>query len=610
MWRTVSLFYHAFTVTLFDQVDPRLRAGLEAEFARRRDAWHEPIPRGVTVVLAGHRAAGKSTLLPHVATLLGRPALDLDVELERLHGRSLREWVKSDESSFRLAERTAFLDVPAGSVVAVGGGFLSLHADLLSSRLVVLVPVSFETYMERLRADTSRPRLRPALSLEDELRTVWEERERRHRQVTTVSLVDFALRAERGARPGRVVTLPPDVEPEAFARRAREAGADWLEVRTDLTSGQVDLGAAARLLPLIISERTAPIPEHWRSLAGLVDVPLETGGGSSLVSWHAVEPQSTEAALEAWRDVAPGSFVKHVEPLGELSQSRRLFDTWRALADRFGASRVTVLATGPFALPFRAVLARQNVLDYVALEAGWAAAPGQRLLADAVREWRRLAADGQSQRLGILGHGIAHSRSPRIHRAPFDRIDLPAEVDLAVLLEALRPYYRGFAVTAPFKKAAALAVGAPRPAVNTLIRAGTGWTSHNSDVDGARATLEALGSTEVTVLGEGGVADALREAAGERIRLRFVRRSELPLVVTGAVVWTWPVTAETPRGLRFEHARVAVIAYGAPARRVAQVIESLGGEPVRLGARWFVAQARIQRDLWAAKQQEVREVAS
>ena len=50
------------------------------------------------------------------------------------------------------------------------------------------------SYRERLLADTSRPRLRPGVSLEEEIATVFHEREALHARVPTVPLVDF-LRA-------------------------------------------------------------------------------------------------------------------------------------------------------------------------------------------------------------------------------------------------------------------------------------------------------------------------------------------------------------------------------------------------------------------------------
>jgi hypothetical protein len=78
-------------------------------------------------------------------------------------------------------EREQFQKAPAGTAIAAGGGFLALHADLLGEDTAVLVPVSFEKYRERLLQDATRPRLRPELSAEEEVRAVYEEREAIHR---------------------------------------------------------------------------------------------------------------------------------------------------------------------------------------------------------------------------------------------------------------------------------------------------------------------------------------------------------------------------------------------------------------------------------------------
>lgn len=145
-------------------------------------------PPGRTVVLAGHRAAGKTRLLPVLSALLGRPGLDLDAELERTHGRSLKAWVAEDVAGFRAAERVAFGGLPPGGLVAVGGGFLAHHAAVLSEAWVVLIPVTFETYRERLLADATRPRLQPAMSLAEELSSVFAEREALHARVPHVTL--------------------------------------------------------------------------------------------------------------------------------------------------------------------------------------------------------------------------------------------------------------------------------------------------------------------------------------------------------------------------------------------------------------------------------------
>lgn len=174
---------------ILDAVDPRMKPGMEVSVIRPGPTA-VPAP-GQTVVLAGHRAAGKSRLLPLVSRLLGRPGVDLDAELERTSGRPLRSWVAEDPISFRAAERQALLDLPPGSLVAVGGGFLSHHPEALAGCLTVLIPLTFATYRERLLADTTRPRLRPELTLEEEISTLFHERESLHARVPTVPLVDF-----------------------------------------------------------------------------------------------------------------------------------------------------------------------------------------------------------------------------------------------------------------------------------------------------------------------------------------------------------------------------------------------------------------------------------
>jgi hypothetical protein len=80
--------------------------------------------------------------------------------------------------------------------------------------------------------------------------------------------------------------------------------------------------------------------------------------------------------------------------------------------------------------------------------------------------------------------------------------------------------------------------------------------------------------------------------------LRILKRSEIREPLSGTGVWTWPDRVPPPEDLRFDGARVGVIAYGAPGRRVSKEISRRGGTPVMLGAAWFIAQARRQRELW------------
>ncbi|WP_370459020.1 shikimate kinase [Aggregicoccus sp. 17bor-14] len=177
---------------VLDAVDPRLAPALREELARPGAALAPAATQ--TLAIAGHRAAGKTRLLPLLSALTGRPGVDLDAELARQHGRALRDWVREDVAGFRAAERAAFAQLPPGSLVALGGGFLSHHPDALAGTFTVLVPLSAETYRERLLADRERPRLRPELSLEEEISRVWAEREALHARVPTVPLVHL-LRA-------------------------------------------------------------------------------------------------------------------------------------------------------------------------------------------------------------------------------------------------------------------------------------------------------------------------------------------------------------------------------------------------------------------------------
>lgn len=409
----------------------------------------------------------------------------------------------------------------------------------------------------------------------------------------------------------RVVTLPPSVsgsEAVRFAEEVRRRGANILEVRTDLHAPeQVDGQALSRVLPLLISERGKPLPSSWLAAASYVDrdVTVSTeaplGAGRLVASHHAERPLSTEEALRLWEPALPASaFVKHIEPLGSPARLPRLLETQARLLERFGQGRVTVLAMGPAALPARAVLAVRNALDYVAAGGGWSAAPGQRLLDDVMRTLRRLAPGQEgAPRRGILGTSIVHSRSPRIHRQPFDRIDIPEDGPVEELVDSLLPHYAGFAVTSPFKLRLARHTRSPLEAINTLVRRGDRWESFNTDVEGARKVLERLGAREAFILGDGGSTAALRAVSREAgCELRVLKRSEIQQPLSGAGVWTWPDRVPPPEGLRFEGARVAVIAYGTPGRRVAQEISRRGGTPVMLGAAWFIAQARRQRELW------------
>ena len=145
--------------------------------------------------------------------------------------------------------------------------------------------------------------------------------------------------------------------------------------------------------------------------------------------------------------------------------------------------------------------------------------------------------------LAVLGHPIAHSLSPVIHRAAlaelsraggdfggwdYFRFDVPP-ARLGEALDRLRECgFRGLNLTVPHKVLACDLIKEIAPdaadfgAVNTLVRTPAGWRGHNTDGYGLAAAVRGelgldLAGSVVVLLGAGGAA---RGAAVECLRRR------------------------------------------------------------------------------------------
>ena len=152
----------------------------------------------------------------------------------------------------------------------------------------------------------------------------------------------------------------------------------------------------------------------------------------------------------------------------------------------------------------------------------------QRPVQQAVQQPVRAAQ--RPSRLVILGHPVAHSLSPVFQRAALRYAGLPTTYDpddvapaqLAGTLARLAAEGGGGNITIPHKEAAAVlierctAVARRVGAVNTFWTEQGALVGHNTDVDGASATIQALRSrdradasdTPVVLLGAGGSAAA------------------------------------------------------------------------------------------------------
>jgi shikimate dehydrogenase len=181
--------------------------------------------------------------------------------------------------------------------------------------------------------------------------------------------------------------------------------------------------------------------------------------------------------------------------------------------------------------------------------------------------------------LGVVGHPIAHSRSPAMHNAALRALGLEGEyhafdvapAGLAAFIErAKKRGMRGLNITIPHKEAAvglceadelARKVGA----VNTLIFEEGHVRGSNTDVYGFVKLLESVNADvhgRVIVLGAGGAARAVVTALGERSQLLVATRNGRSLdvgeLIVPGIVWEHlPVALYetsllvdcTPRGL-------------------------------------------------------------
>ena len=122
-----------------------------------------------SIFIIGMRGAGKTTAGGWAARLLGRPHLDLDIELERIVGMTIPELIRAKGwESFRDTElsllKRVIIEKPKGYVFACGGGVVEMPEArrLLSNYhkaggIVLLVHRDTEQVMEYLQIDKTRP---------------------------------------------------------------------------------------------------------------------------------------------------------------------------------------------------------------------------------------------------------------------------------------------------------------------------------------------------------------------------------------------------------------------------------------------------------------------
>ncbi|MEZ4463335.1 MAG: shikimate dehydrogenase [bacterium] len=226
---------------------------------------------------------------------------------------------------------------------------------------------------------------------------------------------------------------------------------------------------------------------------------------------------------------------------------------------------------------------------------------------------------GRSLALGLVGHPVHHSLSPRLQHACAASLGIPLRYDLFDVPPAsLGRWFEGparaldgFNVTAPHKADVARRVEALGPeaarlgAVNTVVREAGRWVGHNTDLFGFVQLLGGAPRGPALVLGAGGAARAAVAGLADQgfevqVTARTPDRAERLLArlgVPGAVVALAGVEAALSRCVVVVDAigppgaawvvalpwarlpaegRVLCLAYGDGARPVVEAVRAAG----------------------------------
>ncbi|HWZ85837.1 MAG TPA: type I 3-dehydroquinate dehydratase [Thermoanaerobaculia bacterium] len=353
--------------------------------------------------------------------------------------------------------------------------------------------------------------------------------------------------------PAHVASIAGKDLPDAKRLVARvPAWVNAIEYRVDLAAEAIPPRALLEIdpRPTIVTYRTlreggrfAGSPEEYARVVGeayeagaIVDVEHASGllGEPSalpnrrrvIVSLH-----SPFSLPEDWRDrisamrATGANAVKLVAGASHVEAGLRIGDLQRQYADGV----VAIFPMGPTSAPGRVVSAHHAAaLVYGSVEQE--TAPGQIPIRDLLEVYDVVRPRKFEALFGVIAGSTARSMSPRLHNALFRARDLPylylplqvADFDREKPHEIeFDPPFRGFAVTQPWKLAAAR-TGRPSEDVrligasNTLVREAGSWRAENTDVDGVFDPLADHGTGEgrsAIVVGAGGAARAAVVAA-------------------------------------------------------------------------------------------------
>ena len=183
----------------------------EAAVAELQVSFDEYLAQEQAAVLIGPRASGKSTLGRALAQTCGWSFVDSDVELERIHQRSLPEWIAQDLASFRQAE-SALLPQLLGRrrhVIALGGGVIEDPANVeqLKRHGRVLALTAPKELLLQRQQQNPRPRLEGA-TLAEEVAVLGARRQSAYAEAAKESLTSDCPLIRLTEQAQKVFALP------------------------------------------------------------------------------------------------------------------------------------------------------------------------------------------------------------------------------------------------------------------------------------------------------------------------------------------------------------------------------------------------------------------
>lgn len=512
-----------------------------------------------SIILIGHRGAGKSTLGARLAARHSLPFFDLDEVIEARSGSSAAQLVDADEAAFRAMERETLrdlLDAGESRVIAVGGGMQDVPPG------VVVVWIDREGWEEVAR--DSRARLRPEMSFVEEVAWMRETREPRYRDTAHLRVhLERGGNADEAAErlAAQVALLLEAIGSPALAKTwIVAAGANQLE-RCFADAALFGLAGVELRSDL---HAHAPSAEAGPWLASLRTE--EEGFFQRCAGAAAFDCDASLIALARLDGLAPRPFIVSAHPkdvdqeyfdamlaAGEHLLSRHpewkpflrykyapVVKSWVEL--RFGhelcrvhmrkGGRASYLPQGRRWEWMRAFRLRAlNDLNY--------ASPGaeqQGALPPALSFFFPHAAGPAPETFcGVIGDPVAQSVGDVWHRhlslaldggrIGYAKIFVPPDELETALYFLLKLEVHGLSVTAPHKRAVIQSNFVTSPSGlesgNTLTLVDGGWILTDTDRDGMRASLTAIEARGVrpggvAVFGQGGVLDAVTAVLAER----------------------------------------------------------------------------------------------